>query len=202
MFIEQPANKKSLSKRTPIFGIGINDASYNISVNINGKRVTCPFYIKWKGMMDRCYSTKTQERSPTYKGCSVCDEWLIFTKFKKWMLNKDWQGKELDKDIIKQDNKIYSPDLCLFVSCEINLLLTDNAAARGLYPKGVSTTRNGNFRSTCKVGGRKKHIGVFDTVESANQAYIDFKKEHICSIASKQSEPLKGYLLAAAMVFK
>ena len=61
-FVEIPASKMSIAKRTTIFGIGINDACYQVQPFINGKQVTCPFYRVWKNMMKRCYSKKLQEQ--------------------------------------------------------------------------------------------------------------------------------------------
>ena len=76
-------------KQKLVFGVGINDADYSIQkvitiVDENGKRRQkqiwiCPFYKKWKSMLERCYSDKYRERYPTYKSCSVCQEWLTLS---------------------------------------------------------------------------------------------------------------------------
>lgn len=59
------------------------------------------------------------------------------------MLTKDWQGNQLDKDILNPGNKEYSPDNCIFVTQDINLLLNSRAKCRGKYPQGVSRYRTG-----------------------------------------------------------
>ena len=64
--------------RSLICGVGVNDANYATS----GKRM-CPFYRRWINMLERCYSEKFQEKNPTYRGCSVCEEWLTFSNFKR-----------------------------------------------------------------------------------------------------------------------
>jgi len=133
-----PATKKSLGKRRLIYGIGINDADYMVSADINGKRVICRLYDTWHGMMRRCFSNKLHNKRPTYKGCSVCDEWLTFSNFRSWMMAQDWNNKHLDKDIINPGNKIYSPKNCVFVSTHVNALLTDHRSARGDFLQGVS----------------------------------------------------------------
>ena len=71
-------------------------------------------------MLQRCYSESHLVRQPTYKGCSVCEEWLTFSNFKSWMEQQDWEGKQLDKDLLVYKNKIYSPETCVFVSSVIN----------------------------------------------------------------------------------
>jgi hypothetical protein len=116
MFIEKSATKKSLSGRRPVYGVGINDADYITIYKSNGSTLTCPFYRRWKNMLSRCYDKKYLERNKTYKDCSVCKEWLTFSNFKAWMIKQDWRGNHLDKDITSQGNKVYSPNLCLFVT--------------------------------------------------------------------------------------
>ena len=203
MFIEKQATKNSTSNRRPVHGVGINDAGYITKSTINGKRVICPFYRKWQGMIARCYSENTQRRQPTYIGCLVCKEWLTFSNFKAWMIKQDWKGKQLDKDIIQTGNKTYSPDLCLFVSSQVNSLLLDRKEFRGDYPKGVTLCKsNGKFLSQCSVNGKAKLIGTFDTPSAANAAYIKFKSKMILSVANEQTEPLKGYLTRISKEYK
>lgn len=88
-----------------VCGVGVNDASYAVNPLINGKQVMCWIYKKWKSMIHRCYDSKIQARQPAYIGCSVCEEWLTFSNFKLWMEAQDWQGKELDKDILTAGSK-------------------------------------------------------------------------------------------------
>lgn len=198
-FIEKPLSKASVANRRLTYGVGINDSGYIVSPTINGERFHCPFYTKWQSMLQRCYSVKSQNRKPTYIGCSVCDEWLTFSAFKSWMEKQDWENKELDKDIVFSGNKIYSPTTCIFVSPEINKLLTDNAAVRGKHPKGVSfVSRLNKFVSKCRIGVEEKYLGLFDTSEEASSEYKKIKSNYIISIANQQLEPLKGYLIRIA----
>ena len=83
-------------------------------------------YGIWYNMIQRCYNPKTQERYPTYKGCSVCERWLVFSQFledikslkgyDKWVNDNTY---ELDKDLLQQDvpnnEKVYSPETCCFI---------------------------------------------------------------------------------------
>lgn len=48
-----------------VYGVGVNDADYVVSPIISGKRHICPFSIKWKDMLARCYSEKTIKANPT-----------------------------------------------------------------------------------------------------------------------------------------
>ena len=76
--------------------------------------------------------------SPTYKGCSVSEEWLRFSNFKRWMEKQDWDGKQLDKDILFEGNKVYSAETCVFVTSVVNSFTSDSGAKRGEWLIGVS----------------------------------------------------------------
>jgi hypothetical protein len=180
-----------------VYGIGINDADYNIQPIIDGKQVMCKYYSTWAKMLQRCYYPKLHARHPTYIGCTVTKEWLTFSNFKKWMMLQDWEGKCLDKDILIQGNKIYSPETCMFVSDAINLLFIKRDANRGQYKLGVSFNKgNDKYVAQCKIDGKTKHLGYYLTEEEAYQAYKVFKTAHIRSIANKQTdERLKQAML-------
>ena len=120
-------------KSKKVYGAGINDAEYKVRIQEHyydevGKRRTvvvwtCPYYKRWLSMLYRCYSPLYHERAATYIGCSVCDDWIYFTNFKAWMEQQDWEGKDLDKDILVEGNKEYGPDTCVFVSQRVNKFL-------------------------------------------------------------------------------
>lgn len=195
-FIEVKADFNSLSRRKPVFGVGINDVNYKTMVVIDGKRINCPFYTRWVGMLKRCYSGDYHKIKPTYACCSVAPEWLFLSKFKAWMETQDWQGKHLDKDILTQGNKIYRHDMCIFVSCSINNLFVDCGSRRGKLPVGVCINkREGSYSSYVRDEGKLKYLGLYDTVNDAFEAYKKAKHSIIRDIASSQSEPLKTALL-------
>lgn len=88
------------------------------SSTIDGKSTAS--YEVWSSMIRRCYSTKSQEKHPTYKGCSVCNEWHNFQNFSEWFEFNYSAGLHIDKDIKIKGNKIYSPETCIFVTQSIN----------------------------------------------------------------------------------
>lgn len=165
-----------------LYGVGINDADYVVQPIdvITGKQVFCPFYQKWRDMLTRCYSEKCQERQPTYEGCSVCDEWLTFSIFKAWMEEQDWEGKQLDKDLLNSENKIYSPDTCIFVSSVLNTFVTDCGSAKGDYMIGVYFhKRDRKFVSQCNnpITKKNEHLGYFTSELSAHLTWKARKSE-------------------------
>lgn len=81
-------------------------------------------YAAWANMLQRCYCKDFHVRQPTYIDAEVCSEWHNFQVFAEWFYeNYPTDGKryELDKDIKLDGNKIYSPDLCVFVSRAENM---------------------------------------------------------------------------------
>ena len=183
-----------------VLGVGVNDADYQIyesvvTTDANGKKKRkdvwiCPFYLKWKHMLQRCYSVKFQERQPTYSGCSVCEEWLTFSNFKVWMETQDWEGKQLDKDLLFSGNKVYSPDTCVFIGRRINTFLVESKASRGEWIIGVYWHQDRNkFVAQCNDGsGQQKHLGSFNTEIEAHQAWLAFKLEQAKILAAEQTD--------------
>ena len=171
------ARRRVVGKKL-VCGVGINDADYFTQSIINGKRVRCPAYSAWGRMLTRCYSAKFHHRSPTYIGVKVCDEWLSFMAFRKWWIENQVDGWQLDKDLLS-DDRIYSPNTCIFVPSWLNHFTVDCGAARGWCPVGVSFRRDmGQFQSLCRhpFGGREHH-GCFSTPEEAHAAWLARKLE-------------------------
>ena len=174
-----------------IFGVGINNADYGVykTAVVDGKRKnvwTCPFYQAWTSMLRRCYSDIMH---PTYKDCSVCDEWLTFSNFKAWMEQQDWQGKQLDKDLLKEGNKRYCTEYCIFVDRKINSFVIDCGASRGEYMIGVSWFKpNGKFRARCSnpFTGKKEYLGLFTTELEAHLTWRTRKHELSCLLADSE----------------
>lgn len=174
-----------------VFGIGLNDVDYHVYSKVNGKTVICHYYATWKHMLERCYCKKYLSKKPTYEGCEVCDEWLRLSIFKKWMETQDWEGKQLDKDLLLKGNKVYSPETCIFVEKSLNSFLTENNAKRGGSLIGVSRAGYINkFRAQCGdyFGGGKSYLGVFDSEIEAHAAWKKRKHEIACQLADLQTD--------------
>lgn len=178
-----------------VMGVGVNDAGYPITKNkmINGKSVQtwiCPFYSRWRGMLERAYSTVYKSSYTTYEGCSVCEEWHLFSTFKSWMEQQDWKGKQLDKDLLYPTNKVYSPETCVFISQKVNLFLTERDALRGYWPVGVSFIKStGKYQARCAtLGTGQKSLGVYDTPEEAHAAWLKFKLSLAYTLADEQTD--------------
>lgn len=180
-----------VEKKNTVYGIGVSDLDYKAHKFINGVHSICAFYDTWKGMLRRCYDKKYQKKKPTYIGCSVCDDWLTFSKFKAWMISQDWKGKQLDKDILIKGNKVYSPQSCVFVSALTNSFTTERNSARGLHPLGVTFEKNsGKFVAQCRnpFSGKSEKLGRFFSDIEAHQAWKKRKHELACQLADLQTD--------------
>lgn len=177
------------ARRKLLFGVGINDADYPVRTKVGGKYIICPFYSRWMKVLSRCYSKKLHLVNPTYADCSICEEWFLFSSFKGWMEDQDWEGKQLDKDIIVPNNKVYSPDTCAFIDQALNKFFKNSTSTRGSYPQGVCWSRtNKKFSSQVKVSGETTCLGHYDNVSEAEIAYLSIKCKLACSYRDKHPD--------------
>ena len=184
-----------------INGVGINDADYIVKVwegteerypSGNKKQVlvwACPYYSRWVSMIQRCYSKKLQESRPTYKGCTVYEGWLLFSNFRKWMVTQEWDGKELDKDLLFEGNKMYSPETCVFVHSKVNIFVVTRGKSRGEYLIGCYwNKRDKKFLSKCCNPFTKKQegLGYFDSELEAHLTWKRRKHEYAYQLANSE----------------
>lgn len=179
-------------KNKLVYGVGVNDADYFVCRKENGKQVwQCPYHRTWKSMLKRAYSDKYKQERPTYRGVTVCEEWHSFMRFRAWMETQDWECKALDKDILSQGNRVYSPDTCVFVDLAVNSFLLDSAAVRGEWPIGVYwDEQNQKFKSQCRNPFTKKqeYLGYFTCPNQAHLAWKKRKHELACQLADIQTD--------------
>lgn len=193
------------STRKLVYGVGVNDAGYPITIEekINGKRIlvwSCPFYVSWHHMLERCYSDKLHFSRPTYAGCAVVPEWRRFSAFRVWMSQQQWQGSHLDKDILLSGNKVYGPDTCVFVPKSLNNFLLDRSSARGEWPIGVYWDKQSRaYQARCRnpFTRNQEFLGCFPCPQEAHNAWLKRKHEHACRYADMQTDPRIAQALRA-----
>ena len=173
-------NIRKSNDRKLIFGVGINDCEGYVSDDDNRE---C--YNAWTQMLRRCYSDKLIKKRHTYIDCTVCDEWLLFSNFKRWFDDKSngyRKGYFLDKDLLIKGNKIYSPETCCFLPIRISSITTQSNTLRGDLPIGVSR-HMGKFRVRLSEKNKLVSVGCFFTKEEAFEAYKNEKERHITELA-------------------
>lgn len=204
--------RKGISgKRSLVYGKGVNDSPTPIGATAKDKTTgklkltySCKFYSCWVSMLERCYSEKFHKNHPTYKDCYVCDEWLIFSNFKSWMETQDYEGKALDKDLLVYQNKVYSPETCVFIPKELNSFLVKNDVNRGDLPIGVTLASliHGKYTPTDKFVAYCGHtttknskrtsvrLGNFYTAVDAHRAWQAEKMRLVLIHKNLNTNPL------------
>lgn len=197
-FVEKVASKNSLANRRPVQGVGINDAVYSVRlINKDGKRSMCPYYKVWSSMLKRCYDKKFHKKQPTYEGCWVCEEWKVFSVFRKWMEEQDWRGKQLDKDLLVFGNKSYNPVVCTFLPNKVNMLITSGKAKGS--PMGTWWDRSrGKYQAYCnRLDGTRKNLGRFTSVNVAEAAHCRYKASVLVQASLDESLYIAPHVMRA-----
>lgn len=124
----------------------------------------------------------SQSGTKTYQQCANGFE--NFQVFAEWCQSQvgycctDEKGKiyQLDKDILCKGNKVYSPDVCVFVPQAVNCLLQANRTPINGLPIGVSLATSGNYSVTLRRGCLKMK-SVYKEFKSPEQAFLFYKEQ-------------------------
>lgn len=177
-----------------VYGVGINDADYVVQKFEKRKMVwICPYYYKWKKMLERCYAAKWKQAHPQYNDVTTAKEWHLFSTFKKWMIEQNQPlSYQLDKDILVPGNTVYGPDTCILVPRKINNLfvnLTRNKR-KGQYSVGVDGAHSNRnlkkkYRAKISYDNVATHIGYYLTEQEAHLAWVNAKSIQFQEVASE-----------------
>ncbi|RLA61246.1 MAG: hypothetical protein DRQ89_11650 [Epsilonproteobacteria bacterium] len=157
-------------KKVMVRGVGINDMPdlKTSQIDLSGKKGFNPFYSRWINMLDYCNNSTE---------CTVCDNWLLFSNFYKWMVKQYWSGLKLSNKIIP-GNTVFSPDTCVFIPKSL-LGLIVYRPKNDLLPHGVRVHPHNytpdKYTAFCAVDQKPKCLGTFTTSNEARIAYIEVK---------------------------
>ena len=177
---------KIKDQKAPLtFGVGYTDGEL---VKINHKHL--PYYVAWKGILERCYSTKLHNKYPSYVKATVCKEWHSLKNFKIWFDTAGYsKGFEVDKDLLVQGNKHYSPETCTLLPQRLNTLLIHKYTNRKDKTLPIGVTKNKKSKRSwarCHIGQKQPaSVGYYDTVDEAFEAYKIFKENYIKTVAKE-----------------
>lgn len=173
------------------FGVGcFGEVSKDIPSSVISKVHTC-----WYNMLMRCYDNRIILKQPTYKNVSVCEAWFNFSNFLDFYIDNfpshiENVKFELDKDLLQQgvENKIYSPNTCVFLPSRINTFLQIKRRNSSGFIGVSMDKRDGKWvAQTMNFDIAKKlWLGNFLTKEEASLSYQKARAE--------QSEKAKQYL--------
>jgi len=183
-----------------ICGVGyVGEGKYR--TRVDNKRTEQ--YRTWKAMIYRCYNSEHHKKHPWYSDCVVCEEWYNFQVFAKWYDENyyeiEGQKMAIDKDILVKNNRVYSPDNCVFVPSRINNLFLKGKSKRGKLPIGVSLEKaTGKFvAKSNNAEGRTIRIGAYTNSKEAFEAYKKFKEKIIKQTADGYRELIPNKLYNA-----
>ena len=105
------------------------------------------------------------------------------------MNTQNWEGMELDKDLLCRGNKVYSPDFCRFVPKRVNVLLNSNKKVRGGSSVGsFYIERLDKYQSNLSIDGKSTYLGLYDSEFEAFLAYKYWKEALIKLVALEERE--------------
>ena len=150
-----------------------------------------PEYVVWKEVLRRCYDKDFKDKHPTYKNASVSKYWLNFQNFAKWYednypKNIENVKFELDKDLLQQgvENKIYSPETCIFLPKKINSFLAKNKNNNTSGHTGVSWHKRDKLWSVKIndfISNKCIYLGSFLDINQAMLAYENARNLNVIS---------------------
>lgn len=137
--------------------------------------------LRWHCMLKRCYS----KNYPTYADVFVCDEWLTFSNFSKWLVsNPNWQELELDKDLLVSGNRVYSPNTCVLVPHYINKSFRFRIGELTSVKLDRSSPTP-KWQFTCRFDGEQVYFGRYFTKEEAVKVWRVKKSESLSIVLNR-----------------
>lgn len=168
--------------RPVICGKGFHGEGYPISAN-NKKTLE---YIKWHGMLSRCYGVNYSENHAkaakcyTDAGSTVDPLWYNYQAFAAWFKQEMQDSKLedkivcLDSDLLNPKGDLYSESTCCLLPYELNIAIQlatkmQYDHRRNIYPVKVTRT----------VTGQLSHVGRSYSESGAWEIYAKFKDQYI-----------------------
>jgi hypothetical protein len=143
----------------------------------------------YSNLLSRCSAEGAeQRRRPRYVGCT--NGFKDFNEFAEWHRKQVGYGVDnfqIDKDILSKGNKVYSPETCLLVPRQLNMVVVNGRGKRGEFPLGVSFDKARKmFIAKLSVEHKTIVVGCMHTTpESAFADYKVAKEKYIRELANK-----------------
>jgi hypothetical protein len=139
-----------------------------------------------------------------YNGVSVSGEFLNPQLFCDWAVaQKGWGlGYHLDKDLLQGGNRLYCPNLCVFLPKEINYQIRPKYLQNGRKLGVYFGEKAGKFFSALGIEGKDVFLGCFKTEDEAHEVYCKAKENYVKILAEKYKETIDGRAYDALMSWK
>lgn len=191
-----------------VFGVGyLGEGPFKVSYrDENGKVKLTEEYLKWSGILKRCYDETYLSNQPTYQEALVCNEWHNFQAFSSWCHTQKGfgiEGWQLDKDMHINACKIYSPDFCSFIPKDLNscFLGKNNSRKGSKFVPGVFLYKNG-YRATLSIFDKFTSLGYFSTEEKAYSVFAQAQKDYVKQLIGKYEQDVNENVILYMKSFK
>ena len=157
---------------------------WSSGVTYQEKRYNTKSFNTYSAIVSRC--TKSfQKISPHYEG--VTTSFTSFDQFADWsytQIGSDILDYDIDKDLLKRGNRVYSPENCVYLPSYINRSISLRQESRSNLPRGVvPRVQLGKevYVASIRVGKKLKYLGTFNNPEDAHTQYKIAYNERIMS---------------------
>lgn len=150
-------------------------------------------YTTWANMLKRCYDEKELQINPSYEDKSVCSDWLVYENFYDWCISVEHRGIgwQLDKDLLVKGNKVYGPEVCVFLPPRLNGIILKCDKSRGDLPVGVHFDKSRlKYKVTCQNEFDKQYQKRFHSLDEAFLCYKTEKERVIKVWAEKYKDEI------------
>ena len=154
------------------------DDKWSSGYSKDGKTYHTKASAVWHAMRQRCGVGGSKKALPGYADCTISENFKDFQFFAEWCQTQvayGQEGYELDKDVLVQDNRIYSENYCVFSPQELNSFLCVNSGPVSDLPKGITRCRNKYMARLAAIG----YLGVYSTPEEASQVYQNARNREL-----------------------
>ena len=178
-----------------IYGVGyIGEGKYKCRIDT----VYQKSYETWRSMIDRCYNKRKDGQNDSYYGIvEVCKEWHNYQNFAEWYYENYYSvGEEsmcLDKDTVCRDNKIYSPETCVFLPKKLNVAFI-KISQDEFWINEINSSRTKGFSCQITLNGKPKYLGIFDTKEELIKHKNTIRREHLLGLVSEYEEKIPAHI--------
>lgn len=142
-------------------------------------------YSVFDSMKTRCNSDNS-----AYSEIKIDKRFEDFQAFAEWCHKQVGFGLtdyHLDKDILVDGNKIYTPELCVFVPYQINNLIIRKQKRKTNLPCGVRFT-NKKYKAEISIDSHEISLGYYLTVDEALNVYVSAKLAEVHRKATQYKE--------------
>lgn len=137
---------------------------------------------RWQSIDKRCQVGGDQQtKYPRYEGTTnLFPDFQEFVEWSKGEVGYDLRepvGKQswaycIEKDILGNGSKVYSPETCLYVPNAVNIFLTARNASRGAYPIGAAwKEKNKKFQAQVRDRNTSRYLGLHSDPMDAHRAW-------------------------------